>query len=153
MELLPALNISASGLTAERLRLDLIAGNLANINTTRTPRGGPYRRQVPVFAERLQEALGQTSGQSLNAAPGQVPGGFAGRGVEVAAIYEDDTPPRMVYDPAHPDADANGYVALPNINIVTEMIDMITASRAYEANVTTLNAAKAMTMKALEIGR
>jgi flagellar basal-body rod protein FlgC len=141
VELLPALAISASGLTAERLRLDLIANNLANINTTRTPRGGPYRRQVPVFAEKLREALGQS--------PDQAPG----RGVEVAAIVEDNTPPRLVYDPSHPDADPDGYVALPNINIVNEMVDMITATRAYEANVTVLNAAKAMTMKALEIGR
>ncbi|WP_258359729.1 flagellar basal body rod protein FlgC [Moorella sulfitireducens (nom. illeg.)] len=141
MELLPALAISASGLTAERLRLDLIANNLANINTTRTPRGGPYRRQVPVFAEKLREAMGQT--------PGLAPG----RGVEVAAIVEDSTPPRLVYDPSHPDAGADGYVALPNINIVNEMVDLITATRAYEANVTVLNAAKAMTMKALEIGR
>lgn len=149
MELLPALAISSSGLTAERLRLDLIANNLANINTTRTPRGGPYRRQVPVFAEKLRDALGPgtapVAGQQTNQAPGQ--------GVEVAVIAEDNTPPRLVYDPSHPDADANGYVHLPNINIVNEMVDMIAASRAYEANVTALNAAKAMTLKALEIGR
>ena len=140
MELLPALAISASGLTAERLRLDLIAGNLANVNTTRTADGGPYRRQVPVFAERLRQALGQQSRSS-------------GRGVEVAAIVADNSPPRLIYDPSHPDADDDGYVALPNINVVMEMVDMITATRAYEANVTVLNAAKAMTMKALEIGR
>ncbi|AKX93518.1 flagellar basal-body rod protein FlgC [Moorella thermoacetica] len=145
MELLPALAISASGLTAERLRLDIIANNLANINTTRTPRGGPYRREVPVFAERLQEAMGQLPGRPSSRAPGA--------GVEVAAIVEDNSPPRLVYDPSHPDADANDYVHLPNINIVNEMVDMITASRAYEANVTVLNAAKAMTLKALEIGR
>lgn len=142
MELLPAMAISASGLTAERLRLDLIASNLANMNTTRTAGGGPYRRQVPVFAERLQEALGQQS-----------PSAVSGRGVEVAAIVADNSPPRLIYDPAHPDADGDGYVALPNINVVMEMVDMITATRAYEANVTVLNAAKAMTMKALEIGR
>lgn len=141
MELLPGLAISASALTAERLRLDIIANNLANINTTRTPRGGPYRRQVPVFAEKLQEALKPGSAQ------------FKGAGVEVAAIVEDNTPPRRVYDPSHPDADPDGYVALPNINVVNEMVDMITATRAYEANVTVLNAAKAMTLKALEIGR
>ncbi|OIQ59584.1 flagellar basal-body rod protein FlgC [Moorella thermoacetica] len=145
MELLPALAISASGLTAERLRLDIIANNLANINTTRTPRGGPYRREVPVFAEKLRAAMGQLPGRPASGAPGA--------GVEVAAIVEDNSPPRLVYDPSHPDADANGYVHLPNINIVNEMVDMITASRAYEANVTVLNAAKAMTLKALEIGR
>lgn len=141
MELLPALEISASGLTAERLRLDLIASNLANINTTRTPRGGPYRRQVAIFAERLRDTLRR--GEGL----------LPGEGVRVVAIAEDNTPPRMVYDPSHPDADARGYVALPNINVVNEMIDMITAARAYEANVTVLNAAKAMALKALEIGR
>lgn len=145
MELLPAMAISASGLTAERLRLDIIANNLANINTTRTPRGGPYRREVPVFAEKLQAAMGQISGRPSSLAPGA--------GVEVEAILEDNSPPRLVYDPSHPDADADGYVHLPNINIVNEMIDLITASRAYEANVTVLNAAKAMTLKALEIGR
>ncbi|MDK2820366.1 MAG: flagellar basal-body rod protein FlgC [Clostridia bacterium] len=141
MELLPAIEISASGLTAERLRLDLIASNLANINTTRTPEGGPYKRKVPVFEEKLQEALGKN------------PTNAPGRGVKVARIVEDNTPPRLVYEPSHPDADANGYVAYPKINVVSEMVDMITATRAYEANVTVLNAAKAMTLKALEIGR
>ncbi len=140
MELLPALAISASGLTAERLRLDLIAGNLANINTTRTVAGGPYRRQIPIFAEKLRQAMGRGAG-------------FSGRGVEVATIMSDNSPPRLIYDPVHPDADDEGYVALPNINVVMEMTDMITATRAYEANVTVLNAAKGMTMKALEIGR
>ncbi|MCG0278390.1 MAG: flagellar basal body rod protein FlgC [Thermanaeromonas sp.] len=141
MELLPGLAISASGLTAERLRLDLISGNLANIYTTRTAQGGPYRRKVAVFAERIKEAMGSPGPQ----APGY--------GVHVAGIVEDNTPPRLVYDPTHPDADAQGYVALPNINVVNEMIDLITASRAYEANVTAFNAAKAMALKALEIGR
>lgn len=89
--------------------------------------------------------MGQLPGRPSSRAPGA--------GVEVAAIVEDNSPPRLVYDPSHPDADANGYVHLPNINIVNEMVDMITASRAYEANVTVLNAAKAMTLKALEIGR
>jgi flagellar basal-body rod protein FlgC len=143
MELLPALATSASGLTAERLRLDLIANNLANINTTRTADGGPYRRQVPLFAEKLQQALGS----------GKAPGATVGRGVEVTAIVSDNSPPRLIYDPSHPDAGEDGYVALPNIDVVMEMVDMITATRAYEANVTVLNAAKSMTMKALEIGR
>ncbi|MGI9951220.1 flagellar basal body rod protein FlgC [Moorellaceae bacterium AZ2] len=141
MELLPALAISSSGLTAERLRIDLIASNLANINTTRTAGGGPYRRRVAVFAERLQEAVAPQGNQS--------PGG----GVRVAAIVEDSTPPRLVYDPSHPDADARGYVAFPNINVVNEMVDLITAARAYEANATVFNAAKTMSLKALEIGR
>ena len=141
MELLPGLAISASGLTAERLRLDLIASNLANIHTTRTDQGGPYRRKVAIFAERLKEAM---------VTPGPQAPGY---GVRVVGIAEDNTPPRLVYDPAHPDADARGYVALPNINVVNEMIDLITASRAYEANVTAFNAAKSMALKALEIGR
>ncbi|SMB93970.1 flagellar basal-body rod protein FlgC [Thermanaeromonas toyohensis ToBE] len=141
MELLPGLAISASGLTAERLRLDLIASNLANIYTTRTARGGPYRRKVAIFAERLRELKG-------------IPGPQApGYGVRVVGIAEDNTPPRLVYDPTHPDADTRGYVALPNINVVNEMIDLITASRAYEANVIAFNAAKSMALKALEIGR
>ncbi|MDN5346742.1 MAG: flagellar basal-body rod protein FlgC [Clostridia bacterium] len=142
MHLLQAMAISASGLTAERLRLDIIANNLANISTTRTPRGGPYRRQVPVFAERLRQELGRPD-------PNRPPG----YGVQVVAIAEDNTPPRLIYDPTHPDADERGYVALPNINVVNEMVDMITATRAYEANVTAINAAKAMALKALEIGR
>jgi len=121
--------------------MDLIAGNLANINTTRTASGGPYRRKVAVFAERLQAAMGA----------GRAP--WPGAGVRVAAIVEDSTPPRLVYDPSHPDADARGYVSLPNINVVNEMIDLITAARAYEANATVLNAAKGMALKALEIGR
>ncbi|HHT01252.1 MAG TPA: flagellar basal body rod protein FlgC [Firmicutes bacterium] len=139
MELLPAMSIAASGLTAERMRLDIIANNLANVHTTRTAAGGPYRRQVPVFAERLQEALRREQAPGL--------------GVQVAAIVQDATPPQLIYDPAHPDANGEGYVAMPNVNVVMEMVDMITATRAYEANVTVLNAAKAMTLQALQIGR
>jgi len=131
-------DISASGMTAERLRMDTIANNLANVNTTRTARGGPYRRQMVVFEERLAQASGY---------------GLRGNGVRVSRIVEDDDPPRLVYDPHHPDANEQGYVEMPNVNIVTEMVDMITASRAYEANVAALNAAKAMALKALDIGR
>jgi len=132
-------DISASGMTAERLRMDVIANNLANVNTTRTARGGPYRRQMVVFEERLAQAMGKGRGR--------------GAGVRVSRIVEDDDPPRLEYNPNHPDADEQGYVALPNVNIVTEMVDMISASRAYEANIAALNAAKAMALKALEIGR
>jgi flagellar basal-body rod protein FlgC len=131
-------DISASGMTAERLRMDTIANNLANANTTRTARGGPYRRQMVVFEERLAQASGY---------------GLRGNGVRVSRIVEDNDPPRLVYDPHHPDANEQGYVEMPNVNIVTEMVDMITASRAYEANVAALNAAKAMALKALDIGR
>ncbi|HLS90926.1 MAG TPA: flagellar basal body rod protein FlgC [Limnochordia bacterium] len=138
MSLFRVFDISASGMTAERLRMDTIANNLANVNTTRTARGGPYRRQMVVFEERLAQASGY---------------GLRGNGVRVSRIVEDDDPPRLVYDPHHPDANEQGYVEMPNVNIVTEMVDMITASRAYEANVAALNAAKAMALKALDIGR
>ncbi|WP_227767254.1 flagellar basal body rod protein FlgC [Zhaonella formicivorans] len=140
MRLFNSLAISATGLTAERLRMDLISSNIANINTTRTAEGGPYRRKVAVFAEQLEQALGSRQG-------------YRGKGVQVAAIVQDNSPDKLVYDPSHPDADPQGYVHLPNINIVTEMVDLITATRSYEANVTVLNAGKAMAMKALEIGR
>lgn len=128
--------ISGSGLTAERLRMDTIANNLANANTTRTERGGPYRRQMPIFAEVLSQRRSPV-----------------GQGVRVLGIVDDPSEPRLVYDPQHPDADADGYVEMPNINVVKEMVDLITATRAYEANITAINGAKAMAQKALEIGR
>lgn len=136
MTMFHSLRVSASGLTAERLRMDTIANNLANANTTRTEAGGPYRRQVPIFA-----AL----------EPEQKPG--LGHGVKVVRIEEDTNPPRLVFDPHHPDANENGYVEMPNVHVVREMVDLITATRAYEANVTSINATKSMAMKALEIGR
>lgn len=143
MNLFGSFAISASGLTAERMWLDTIANNLANLNTTRTTRGGPYKRQVSVFLERLQaEKDAGSSRFNLQKA-----------GVEVNFIWEDQQSPRLVYDPTHPDANSQGYVAYPNINVVNEMVDLITASRAYEANLTTLEAAKNMAQKALEIGR
>lgn len=143
MNLFGSFAISASGLTAERVWLDTIANNLANLNTTRTTRGGPYKRQVPVFFERLQ-AEKDAGSSRFN---------IQKTGVEVNFIWEDQQSPRLVYDPTHPDANAQGYVAYPNINVVNEMVDLITASRAYEANLTTLEAAKNMAQKALEIGR
>jgi flagellar basal-body rod protein FlgC len=114
--------------------MDLIADNLANANTTRTPDGQPYRRKVAIF-----QPITPTS---------SLPGG-----VRVAQIAEDTTPPRLVYEPGHPDADANGYVTYPNVDIVHEMVDMITASRAYEANIQAFNAAKNMFMRTIDIGR
>lgn len=129
-----SLHISASGLTAQRARLDTIAQNLANATTTRTPEGGPYRRKEVVFSA--------------------VPPGPQGEGgVAVSEVREDTRPPRMVYDPGHPDANVDGYLAMPNVSVLEEMVDLISASRAYEANVTTLNATKSMLRKALEIGR
>ncbi|MCS6951100.1 MAG: flagellar basal body rod protein FlgC [bacterium] len=145
MSLLNSLRISASGLTAERLRLDVIADNLANVNTTRSAGGGPYRRKVAILQER---PVGFADLLSRSAAP------TSGRGgVRVVAIMEDTTPPQRVYQPGHPDADADGYVLMPNVNVVTEMVDLITATRAYEANVTAMNAAKQMALRTLDIGR
>ena len=146
-----ALETSASALTAERLRMDVIANNIANANTTRTPEGGPYRRQMvvlgsrPSFASSLQAATGQAAEASLQ--------DHAGRGVRVVQIVQDQRPFKLKYDPTHPDADESGYVQLPNVETVTEMVDLISASRAYEANVTALNAFKSMVTTALQIGR
>lgn len=146
MNMFRALEISLTGLTAERLRMDLIANNLANVNTTRTRQGGPFRRKLAVFASRSQGAFGYFLkraglGDSLVG------------GVQVVGIVDDPTPPKLRYDPGHPDADQRGYVALPNVDVVSEMVDLISASRSYEANVTAANAAKYMAMTALEIGR
>ncbi len=132
----------ASGLTAQRLRMDVIAGNIANVNTTRTPEGGPYRQKTVLFQEALDQAL------SLPFSTGS-----ASSGVKVAGIVESDEPPMMVYQPEHPDADEQGYVAMPNVNIVHEMTDMISATRAYEANLMTMNMAKSMFTKTLDILR
>ena len=143
MSMFSAIDAAGSGLSAERLRLDVISNNLANANTTRTAKGGPYRRQVVVYEPRDQHSdFGKMLARKLE----------AGKGVRVVGIMEDNTPSPVVYDPNHPDADAEGYVRMPNINIVSEMVDMITASRSYEANVATISSAKAMAMKALEIG-
>jgi flagellar basal-body rod protein FlgC len=142
-----AFNISSSALTAERLRMDTISQNIANANTTRTEDGTPYRRKTVVFQEREDTSFSQY----LSDASRQKYG--TGGGVRVTAIVEDQSPFKEVYDPGHPDADENGIVRMPNVDIVTEMVNMISASRAYEANVTALNASKSMASKALEIGR
>lgn len=148
MGLFNSFNISASALTAQRLRMDVIAQNIANVNTTRTEDGTPYRRKTVVFQEKeadisFAQYLSEQSRQRY----------LAGGGVRVTAIVEDPSPFREVYDPSHPDADENGIVRMPNVEIVTEMVNMISATRAYEANVTALNASKSMASKALEIGR
>lgn len=133
-----SLEISASGLSAQRQRLDTISSNIANANTTRTAQGGPYKRLEAVFSAKMEEMeYGESRPQ----------------GVEAPKIVEDASPARMVHQPGHPDADANGYVQMPNVNIMEEMVEMISATRAYEANVTALNSAKTMVAKALEIGR
>ena len=143
------IDAAASGLTAERLRMDVISNNIANANTTRTENGGAYKRRFVVFEPRTREP--KSFEQTLMKAIGLSQ--QASEGVRATAIMEDPTQGVMVYDPSHPDANADGYVEKPNVNIVSEMVDMITAQRAYEANTTTINAAKAMVSKALEIGR
>ena len=149
MGFMDTLAISASGMTAERLRMDVVANNLANVNTTRTPGGGPFRRQqvamspaTASFGETLAGLEGEDDGTET------VQGG-----VQVSGIVPDMRPFKRVYQPGHPDADAQGYVSLPNIDTVTEMVDMMSATRAYEANVAAVGAVKSMAMKALEIGR
>ena len=148
MGLFDAINASGSGLTAERLRMDVTAENLANAYTTRGADGNPYRRKEVV----LQERSGASSfGNVLGAAMGG--SGTRDGGVEVAGIVEDQTDFRLQYDPGHPDANAQGYVEMPNVNPVTEMVDLISAQRGYEANVTAMQAAKSMFGKTLDILR
>ena len=129
--------VSSSGLQAQRQRMNLIASNMANAHTTRTENGGPYRRKDAVF-----------SVQPISSNPGE---GL--EGVQVVDVQEDQMPPQMVYDPGHPDADKDGYVASPNISVIEEMANMMMATRAYEANVAAFNISKAMLMKTFEIGR
>lgn len=137
------LRISASGLSAERLRMDTIASNIANVNTTRGEDGQPYKRKIAVFQENLDRAIDTQTGQTKENL----------LGVKAVGIEEDQSPLRRVYDPTNPDADAEGYVNMPNVNILNEMADMIASTRAYEANVNAMNAEKGMFSKALEIGR
>lgn len=148
MSLFNSMRASASGLTAQRLRMDVIANNIANAATTRTEEGGPYRRKEVVFRERLRQAVEGLGSRRLPRTQAERSGG-----VEVAEVVSDNSPFKMIYDPSHPDADQDGYVAMPNVDIVREMVDLIAASRAYEANVTAFNSARSMVMKALEIGR
>jgi len=141
-----SLDIGASALTAQRLRMDIIAQNIANASTTRTSDGTPYRRKVTVFEERT---LNAPFSDYLTESSKDM---FIGKGVRVARIVEDNSPFKRVYDPGHPDADEAGYVNMPNVDIITEMVNMISATRAYEANVTAINSSKSMALKALEIG-
>lgn len=132
MDPFKTLNIAASGLTANRQWMDLISGNIANANVTRTPEGGPFRRQLAIFME--------------NKSAGNEP-----HGVKIVDIVEDSSELRKEFNPSHPDADADGYVSYPNVNIVMEMVDLIAASRAYEANATVLEAAKNGMMRAVQL--
>jgi len=145
MDFFTSMDVSSSGMAAERTRMNLISSNIANANSTRTKEGGPYKRKDPVFA-----AVPATSG--LNT-PFNREGALELKKVEIAQIREDQSAPRVQYDPTHPDADAKGYVALPNVNVIEEMVDMVSASRAYEANVTAAQAAKGMAMKTLDLLR
>ncbi|MCA0754030.1 flagellar basal body rod protein FlgC [Paenibacillus sp. N4] len=149
MKLSTGFDISASALTAQRFRMDVISSNIANAETTRgsfvNGQFQPYKRKM-VVVEPMQPSF-----SSILA--GQINGGSAAQGVKVTAIKEDQSPNKLVYNPTHPDADANGYVNMPNVDVTKEMVDMIAASRSYEANVTALNATKAMFVKALEIGK
>lgn len=144
MGIFSSFNINSSGLTAQRYRMDIISQNLANANTTRTD-GTPYRRKVVVFEEKNTHT---PFSRVLNKATDR----YSGNGVKVSSVQEDTwTDMIQVYDPSHPDADENGYVTYPNVNTVTEMTNLIDATRAYEANVTVLNSTKGMALKALDI--
>ena len=143
MDIFTTMKISASALKAQRTRLNTISSNLANMETTRTPDGGPYRKREVVFQTSRQGFAEALDSRMRDAA----------QGVEVAYIQASDWPPRMVYNPGHPDADENGQVAMPDINLMEETADMMSASKAYEANATVVKSAKRMALKALEIGR
>ncbi|HMB20191.1 MAG TPA: flagellar basal body rod protein FlgC [Spirochaetota bacterium] len=151
MGMFNSFNIASTGLTAQRLRMDLISSNIANSTTTRTPEGGAYRRKRAIFAPVNIRPFYKSP-----LVPGRV-GHGEGKGVRVVKIEEDKEPFRLVYDPTHPDAintgPKKGYVEMPNVNVVMEMTDMVSASRSYEANVTMINNTKSMFTKALEIGR
>lgn len=143
MDIFTSMHIGATALKANRIRLNTISSNIANVETTSTPEGGPYKRKSVYF-----QTTGTSFKEHLDANLKSTV-----RGVRVAEILEDKTPPKLVYRPEHPDADDNGYVPMPNINVLEEMVDMMSATRAYEANTTTIKSAKRMALKALEIGR
>jgi flagellar basal-body rod protein FlgC len=152
MSLMGSLNVSASGMSAQRTRMDIISQNIANVNTTRDENGDVYRRQTVVFAEKNDSNFesiltAMQTGVSRKIDP-------MGDGVKITGIAEDHvTPMNMVYDPAHPDADADGYVSYPNVNTVTEMTNLIDATRSYEANATAFDASKNMALTGLSIGK
>lgn len=179
MKVFSSFEISASGLSAERLRMDVTANNIANVETTRTPEGGPYRREMVVFEPRggdqapfqlpsvLRGAFSDDSDapQSSDAGGGVATGSISGpsggmdlgrdaaqgQGVRVVSVVADETPPHMVYEPGHPDADANGYVAMPNVSMINEMVDMMSATRAYQADIAAIDSAKSMAQQAISI--
>jgi flagellar basal-body rod protein FlgC len=145
MNFFDSMQTSASGLAAQRLKMNLVASNLANTNTTRTEQGGPYQRKEAVLAAGpVQSAFGEMLMAELGSSPTEV---------KVVGVISDQRDPIMKYNPLHPDANAQGYVSMPNINMMEEMVEMMTASRSYEANVTAITTSKNMVLKALEIGR
>lgn len=143
MDILNAFKIGSSALKANSIRLDTISSNMANVETTSTPEGGPYKKKSAYFQSTPLTFQQQLDSNIQNSA----------QGVEVTKIVEDQSEPRKVYDPSHPDAAEDGYVSMPNVNIMEEMVDMMSATRAYQANVTSIQSAKRMALKALEIGR
>lgn len=145
MNLFSAMEIVASGLMAQRTRLNVVASNLANAETTRTAEGGPYRRRDPVFATRPVASRFEELRADANAQQASL--------VEVERIEVDQSPPRMVYDPDHPDADTMGYVQMPNVNAIEEMVNMMTASRAYEAGITAMQTVRGLADSALRLGQ
>ncbi|MCT4545379.1 MAG: flagellar basal body rod protein FlgC [Vallitalea sp.] len=145
MSFFNSMNVSSTGLTAQRLRMDIISQNIANVNTTKTKNGGPYRRKVILFEEQNNNNFKSILNDKLD--------NNSNGGVKVSKIIEDTKPLKRVYDPSHPEANDDGYVLMPNVNTVEEMVNMISANRSYEANVTALNASKSMAMKSLEIGK
>lgn len=146
MGLFNSFSISASGMTAQRFRMDVVSENVANVNTTRTEDGGPYRRKVVTFAEKTVSPFSSVLANAK--------GKYTGSGVKVTRVSEDYSEEMIkTYDPSHPDADEDGYVTYPNVNIITEMTNLIDASRSYEANVTAFDASKTIALKALEIGK
>ncbi len=161
MAFFSALRIAGSALTAQRLRTDVIANNVANMNTTRTAEGGPYRRQQVIFSPNQEQpsfrqllfARAMVNLPGAPIVPSDIGNARPGNGVQVVSVGNDGRPGKKVFEPDNPDADLDGFVEYPDIDPVTEMADMLSATRAYEASVTTLNAAKGMAMKALEIGR
>jgi flagellar basal-body rod protein FlgC len=141
MDISDNFKVCGSALSAQRARMDVITSNLANADVTRTAEGGYYRKKIAVLAsEKLKDGFGDTLQDAMKT-------------VKISEIVEDTSPPRMVHDPAHPDANADGYVAMPNVNVISEMADLIVVGRAFEAMVTAFDATKNMALKTLEIGK
>lgn len=145
MDFLTSMQISSSGLNVQRKRIEAISSNLANIETTRTQEGGPYRRKdVVVTALPLENEFGEAMQTAM---------GDNLKSAQVTQVIEDQNEPQLVYNPEHPDANELGYVSMPNVNMMTEMVNLMTASRSFEANITAMNATKAMAQKAIDLGR